>query len=173
MYCSSFTVVHSLQLALLRSAGLRLGQTPVPAYSKRSLSTPNHINGSTLPNMHFNVLLAVAALAPSVLAIDIPSLFSKRQALCPPVWSNISQELTGLFLGSDGQCTDAARASIRGVFHDCFPTGGCDGSLVLFDAEVGRANNVPMTATMQTLRAMATKYNVGAADLLMFAGCKC
>jgi len=75
-----------------------------------------------------------------------------------------------MFLGADGQCTDAARASIRGVFHDCFPDGGCDGSLMLFDAEVARANNVPMTATMQTLRAMATKYNVTGADLLMFAG---
>jgi hypothetical protein len=121
--------------------------------------------------MLFNVVLAVSALASSVHAFDVP-FFSKRQAQCPPVWSNISQELTGLFLGGDGQCTDAARASIRGVFHDCFPTGGCDGSLVLFDDELFRVNNGPMNLTMHALKAMATRYNVGAADLLMFAGCK-
>lgn len=121
--------------------------------------------------MLFNAILAVSTLAASTQAFDIP-YFTKRQAQCPQVWFDISKELSGMFLGADGQCTDAARASIRGVFHDCFPDGGCDGSLLLFDEEVGRANNVPMTATMQTLRAMATKYNVSGADLLMFAGCK-
>jgi hypothetical protein len=121
--------------------------------------------------MLFNALLAVSALATSTSAFEVP-YFTKRQASCPQVWFDISKELTPLFLGSDGQCTDAARASIRGVFHDCFPAGGCDGSLLLFDEEVGRANNVPMTVTMQALRAMAVKYNVSGADLLMFAGCK-
>lgn len=120
--------------------------------------------------MHFHTILAVSALAASAQAFEVP-YFSKRQAECPSVWTDISTELSGMFV-ANGECTDAARAAIRGVFHDCFPAGGCDGSLMLFDAEVDRTNNSPMKATMQTLRAMTTKYNVGAADLLMFAGCK-
>lgn len=49
------------------------------------------------------------------------SLFTKR-AGCPAVWSEISTTLTAQYL-ADGQCTDAARAAIRGAFHDCFNGG--------------------------------------------------
>lgn len=89
---------------------------------------------------------------------------------CPAVWNQISQELTGIFRNPTG-CTDDARAIIRGVFHDCFPQGGCDGSLAI-PAELSRDENVPMTSTINKLKAMATKYKVGTADMLMFAGCK-
>lgn len=37
---------------------------------------------------------------------------------CPAIWTNISASLTPYFLGSDGQCTDMARAAIRFAFHD-------------------------------------------------------
>lgn len=37
---------------------------------------------------------------------------------CPAIWTNISADLTTSFLGSDGQCTDMARAAIRFAFHD-------------------------------------------------------
>lgn len=36
-----------------------------------------------------------------------------RQGSCPPVWTEIRDTLTAQFL-ADGQCTDAARAAIRG-----------------------------------------------------------
>lgn len=65
-----------------------------------------------------------------------------------------------------------ARAAIRGVFHDCFPQGGCDGSLAIFAEELTRTENVPMAPTMAKLKALAGKYNVSVADTLMFAGCK-
>jgi hypothetical protein len=37
---------------------------------------------------------------------------------CPAIWTTISSDLTASFLGSDGQCTDLARAAIRYAFHD-------------------------------------------------------
>ena len=37
---------------------------------------------------------------------------------CPAVWSQVSSDLGPDFLGSDGQCTDLARAAIRFAFHD-------------------------------------------------------
>jgi len=37
---------------------------------------------------------------------------------CPAIWNTISSDLTTSFLGSDGQCTDLARAAIRFAFHD-------------------------------------------------------
>jgi hypothetical protein len=37
---------------------------------------------------------------------------------CPAIWTTISSDLTSSFLGSDGQCTDLARAAIRFAFHD-------------------------------------------------------
>jgi hypothetical protein len=136
--------------------------------------------------MHFSNPLALLAIAAtSVQAINFPSL-SLRQSnstdggasaesadqkgKCPAVWTSISKDLTGMFV-SGGQCTDDARAAIRAVFHDCFPTGGCDGSLA-FPEELSRKDNVPMTATVNKLKGLATKYNVGVADMLMFAGCK-
>jgi hypothetical protein len=119
--------------------------------------------------MLLNALLAVAALAASAQAFEIPTFFQRRQAAaCPQVWYDISGELNGIFL-SDGQCNDAARAAIRGVFHDCFPQGGCDGSLAIAD-EIARPANTPMATTVNALKVLAAKYNVGVADMLMFAG---
>lgn len=37
---------------------------------------------------------------------------------CPAIWTTISSDLTASFLGSDGQCTDLARAAVRFAFHD-------------------------------------------------------
>lgn len=136
--------------------------------------------------MHFSNSLALLAIAAtSVQAINFPSLSLRQtnatddgastastdlKGKCPAVWTTISKDLTGLFV-SGGQCTDDARASIRAVFHDCFPQGGCDGSLAI-PAELSRKDNIPMTATVNKLKDLATKYKVGVADMLMFAGCK-
>jgi hypothetical protein len=121
--------------------------------------------------MLFNAVLALSALAAtSVHAIDFPFINQRQAATCPQAWFDISGELSGMFL-TDGQCNDAARAAIRAVFHDCFPQGGCDGSLALVD-ELARTQNTPMTATVNALKALAQKYNVGVADMLMFAGCE-
>ena len=89
---------------------------------------------------------------------------------CPAVWTQVSKDLTAIFL-SGGQCTDDARAAIRAVFHDCFPDGGCDGSLAL-PAELSRPENTPMTSTINKLSAIAKQRGVGIADVIAFAGCK-
>lgn len=48
-----------------------------------------------------------------------PKVFARKGgSTCPAIWTTISSELTKVFLGSDGQCTDLARAAIRFSFHD-------------------------------------------------------
>lgn len=119
--------------------------------------------------MHVSKSVAVVSLAATIEAFSMPSFLMRRDA-CPQVWYNISSELSTLFL-TDGQCNDAARAAIRSVFHDCFPQGGCDGSLALPD-ELSRPANAPLVATVNTLKGLAGQYSVGVADMLMFAGCE-
>ncbi|TID25011.1 class II peroxidase [Venturia nashicola] len=119
--------------------------------------------------MHFTNSIVALALLTSAQASLFSSLLAPRAASCPAVWTTISKELTKLFV-TNLQCNDNARAAIRAVFHDCFPQGGCDGSLALFADELARPENTPMTATMNSLKALAVKYNVGVADMLMFAG---
>ncbi|KAF2432391.1 heme peroxidase [Tothia fuscella] len=96
--------------------------------------------------------------------------YEKRQngTACPAVWSQISHDLTTMFL-SNGVCNDDARAAIRAVFHDCFPGEGCDGSLALPE-ELARHDNQPMAATVTKFKALADKYDVGIADMIAFAG---
>jgi hypothetical protein len=132
--------------------------------------------------MHFSNTLAVASsLAVSVQAIAFPDsvtgtlnslLNPQRRAAtqCPAVWHQISSDLSALFL-SGGQCNDDARAAIRAGFHDCFPDGGCDGSLALPD-ELSRVENTPMAATVNKLSALAKQRNVTTADMISFAACK-
>lgn len=66
-------------------------------------------------------ILALASLS-SVKAFTNPfggpSSGNQGSSSCPSVWTQISYELTPIFLGSDGQCTDLARAAIRFSFHD-------------------------------------------------------
>lgn len=95
---------------------------------------------------------------------------------CPAVWTAVSAELTTKFIGSDGLCNDAARAAIRAIFHDCGAwstelgfTNGCDGSLQF---ELARAENGGLTPITNDLVALATKYKVGVADMINFAGSK-
>jgi hypothetical protein len=90
---------------------------------------------------------------------------------CPPVWGQISKDLSRMFI-SGGQCNDDARASIRASFHDCFPEGGCDGSLALPE-ELSRRENAIMTPTVTKLANLAQKRGVSTADMIAFAGCKC
>lgn len=94
---------------------------------------------------------------------------------CPPVWSQISQELTAKFL-TGGQCNPDARAAIRAVFHDCGAwnkaagtTAGCDGSLVLA-GELDLPENNGLRPIAEYLQSIATKYGVSVADTIVFAG---
>ncbi|KAH8717007.1 heme peroxidase [Phaeosphaeriaceae sp. PMI808] len=87
-------------------------------------------------------------------------------ASCPAVWGEISTALTAQFL-ADGQCTDAARAAIRGAFHDCFP-GSCDGSLILA-SECSAIQNRGLERLCENLGNIASQKEVGVADLIQFA----
>ncbi|GAB7354558.1 hypothetical protein MBLNU459_g5013t1 [Dothideomycetes sp. NU459] len=102
---------------------------------------------------------------------------------CPAIWTNISADLTTSFLGSDGACTDMARAAIRFAFHDAgtFSTklpyyapaaGGADGSLLLNANEISRAENGGLQTYHDFLLGKYNQYsssNVTAADLIQFA----
>jgi len=92
-------------------------------------------------------------------------------------WNKVSAELKSLFSAAGGQCNDNARAAIRLVFHDCGTwdkaqksTGGCDGSLIKSSEELGRSENTGLAPIAQKIGALATKYNVTVADMVVFAG---
>jgi catalase (peroxidase I) len=95
-------------------------------------------------------------------------------------WNKVSADLRGLFTTSGGLCNDDARAAIRLVFHDCGTwdrsqgsRGGCDGSLVLSPAELGRNENRGLQGIAGKLKALADKYKVSTADMVVFAGSMC
>ena len=96
----------------------------------------------------------------------IGGLTGNKPATCPAIWSEISTTLTGQFL-ADGECTDAARAAIRGSFHDCF-AGACDGSLILAD-ECSKPENRGLERLCGNLANVAAQTKVGVADLIQFA----
>jgi len=98
------------------------------------------------------------------------------RAACPAVWTKVAAELKPLFKGSDGLCTDNARAAIRAAFHDCgswqpgVPNTGCTGSLFLAPVERTLLPNKGLATIIPILGALAQKYNVGVADMFQFAG---
>lgn len=93
--------------------------------------------------------------------------------ICDSKWELIGRELKAHFIDSHGLCTDFARQCIRIPFHDCFPDGGCDGSLILSDECTTRKENRQMIPMCDVLGKIHREYNVGAADLINFAGCEC
>ncbi|KAF1355586.1 heme peroxidase [Delphinella strobiligena] len=100
---------------------------------------------------------------------------SPRDGTCPAIWTQISSQLTSEFRGTDGQCTDLARAAIRFAFHDSGvyapASGGADGSLLLSSTEIYRSENVPLQAYHDWLSGFYNKYlnQTSAADLIQFA----
>jgi hypothetical protein len=96
---------------------------------------------------------------------------------CPAIWTQVSSDLTKLFVQSDGQCNDLARAAVRATFHDCGTwntaqgqTGGCDGSLFLSQEENSRPENKGLQTISAQLKALAAMRKVGVADMIAFAG---
>jgi hypothetical protein len=92
---------------------------------------------------------------------------------CPQIWSEISRDLSQMFLTADGQCNDNARKAIRLIFHDCGTwnigqrgTGGCDGSIALNREELGRGENVGLADIAGRMKAMADQKKVKVADLI-------
>jgi hypothetical protein len=107
----------------------------------------------------------------------VPRQAAAAGGACPAVWTQVSKDLTTLFVQTDGQCNDDARASIRAVFHDCGTwskdqgnTGGCDGSIFLSAEENARAENRGLQDISTKLQALAKQRGVGVADMIIFAG---
>ncbi|KAI7773923.1 hypothetical protein LA080_009639 [Diaporthe eres] len=117
-------------------------------------------------------MFSKAALVSFLLAagvIGAPEATS-QSATCPEVWNYIAKELKYDFIDDYGFCTDYARQSIRLPFHDCFPGGGCDGSIVLTDECFNRFDNERLIPICAKLRDVANRYKVGVADLINLAG---
>ncbi|KAI3397149.1 hypothetical protein diail_11211 [Diaporthe ilicicola] len=89
---------------------------------------------------------------------------------CFDVWHYIAKELKYAFIDEYGLCTNAARQSIRLPFHDCFPDGGCDGSIVLSSECFDRFDNENLIPICTRLADIANKYKVPVADLVNLAG---
>jgi manganese peroxidase len=94
------------------------------------------------------------------------------------VWDSVATDLVKLFTGSDGLCTDDARAAVRMGFHDAGAwsktsgPGGADGSLLLSADEITRSENNGMQNIRIELLKVLAKYatfGVGGADLVQFA----
>lgn len=95
---------------------------------------------------------------------------SADSATCPEVWNYIANELKYEFIDEYGFCNNYARQSVRIPFHDCFPGGGCDGSIVLTDECFTRPENARLIPICAKLRDVANRYKVGVADLINLAG---
>jgi hypothetical protein len=89
----------------------------------------------------------------------------------------VRKDLQSIFLDKDGQCTQAARASIRLGFHDAAgwqkeaSYGGADGSIILNEEEIGGDHNDGLEDIRETAIGLYKKYRqygVGAADLVQF-----
>lgn len=118
-------------------------------------------------------MFAKGALVSLLLAagvIGTPDVKSGDPPLCPEVWNYIAKELKYSFIDSNGFCTNLARQSIRLPFHDCFPGGGCDGSIVLTNECFDRFDNENLIPICAKLADIANRYKVGVADLINLAG---
>lgn len=117
-------------------------------------------------------MFAKAALVSLFLAAGVMGApeAASDSAACPEVWNYIAKELKYDFIDKNGFCTDYARQSIRLPFHDCFPGGGCDGSIVLTEECFNRVDNERLIPICAKLRDVANRYKVGVADLINLAG---
>lgn len=95
---------------------------------------------------------------------------ARDEAQCPEVWNYIAKELKYEFIDKYGFCTNYARQAIRLPFHDCFPGGGCDGSIVLTDECFTRFENERLIPICSKLADVALRYKVSVADLINLAG---
>lgn len=91
---------------------------------------------------------------------------------CPDKWRHIAKELKYWFIGEDGRCTSLAAQAVRMPFHDCFPSGGCDGSIILTDECTTRIENEQVIPICGVLYRISVEWEVGAADLINFAACE-
>lgn len=117
-------------------------------------------------------LLACSTLVSAIRLRDDDDSSSLHWPRCPHVWREIGEELKYWFIDEDGYCSDLAAQAVRLPFHDCFPGGGCDGSIILTDECTTRTENQQLIPVCGVLYKMSLDYSVGAADLINFAACE-
>lgn len=118
-------------------------------------------------------LLACSTLVSAIRLRDNgPGASSPNWPRCPHVWRQIGEELKHWFIDDEDLCTDLAAQAVRLPFHDCFPTGGCDGSIILSNECTNRTDNQQLIPICGVLYKMSLDYGVGAADLINFAACE-
>lgn len=100
----------------------------------------------------------------------IGALEGRDKAQCPDVWNYLAKELKYQFIDKDGFCNNYARQAVRLPFHDCFPDGGCDGSIILTDECFNRFENDRLIPICSKLADLAFNYKVSVADLINLAG---
>lgn len=116
-------------------------------------------------------MFAKRALASLFLSAGvIGALEDRADTACPDVWNYIARELKYQFIDKGGYCTNYARQAIRLPFHDCFPGGGCDGSIVLTDECFTRVENERLIPICSKLADITFRYKVSVADLINLAG---
>ena len=131
------------------------------------------ISEATYLSFHLAEMFAKGALVSFLLAAGVmgtPAVKSGDPPLCPEVWNYIAKELKHDFIDSHGFCTNSARQSMRLPFHDCFPGGGCDGSIVLTNECFDRVENEDLIPVCVKLADVANRYKVGVADLINLTG---
>lgn len=142
------------QLALLLCTALGAIAAP-SAQSDGALEVPQEPQESALPTHPLQ-----------------DQLHYQEEGDCDGRWMKIGKLLLSHFVKENGECTESARQCIRLPFHDCFPDGGCDGSILLTDECSSRRENAQLIPMCEVLSTLARQYHVGAADLINFAGCK-
>ncbi|PSR97237.1 heme peroxidase [Coniella lustricola] len=116
----------------------------------------------------FLLSLVAASLMPSggLAQYDLP----RKEPRCDDsVWPGIGEYLREQFTDDHGGCTQLAAQAVRLPFHDCFPDGGCDGSILLTDECTSRAENQQMVPLCRMLYGIHHDSHIGAADLINFA----
>jgi hypothetical protein len=122
-----------------------------------------HLDGYRMLDMYFPLIALI-------LSVTVSEEVRRGPQNCPAVWNDISKDLTEAFR-LNGHCNDDARSAIRIAFKDCFPDGGCDGSIFL-SSELLRPEHENVGPTVYMLGTMAEKYQVGVADIIQFAAGK-
>lgn len=118
--------------------------------------------------MHYLSRMFLLSIA---ISTSYASTILPRQTTCPPVWKQITAELSTFFEGGKG-CEQLARAAIRAAFHDCFPGPGfCDGSLLTND-EIDWQVSRGMDDIVAFLQEIVARHGVGNADIIQFAAGK-
>ncbi|KAJ6582321.1 heme peroxidase [Mycena capillaripes] len=108
----------------------------------------------------------------------ITTAANAKNPVCKPYYGLRDAIMRGIY---HGRCNDLARAAIRLAFHDAgtfslalkanhSANGAADGSLLVYDNEVQRADNNGLQNIVAALKPLPAQYKASAGDVLHMAG---